>query len=353
MKSLDKLLQFKTVQNALFFGLLIFATIIFIWLIQDFIAPIFWAVVLAIVFNPLYKKLLRSVGNRKNIASLITIIAIIFIVVIPVYATGTLVVKESFNFYQTLSESQENIVGNITEVAELFGNANVDAEAIEARATSFVQTVVTWLSEQALSIGQGTFSIVVKLLLMIYILFFIFRDGKRIANTLMGALPLGDEREKKLYDRFCSITRAIFKGTLVIAIIQGAIGGILFWIAGIDGAVLWAVVMGFLSVIPAVGPAIIWLPAGLFLLLTGAIWQGILVLVVGALFISLIDNILRPTLVGRDTRMPDAIILLSTLGGLSLFGITGFIVGPIIAGFFLSMWQMFESDYQSELELHG
>jgi predicted PurR-regulated permease PerM len=152
-----------------------------------------------------------------------------------------------------------------------------------------------------------------------------------------------------LFERFTTTTRAVAKGTVAIAILQGALGGIAFAIAGVSAPTLWGVAMTFMAVIPAIGPGIIWLPAGIILLLTGSIWQGVFILIVGGLLVSLIDNLLRPILIGRETKMPDALILLATLGGLATFGISGFIVGPIIAAFFLSLWSIFEEKYHTEL----
>ena len=353
MKTLDELLKFGVIQNTLFFGLLILATVGFVWLIQDFIAPIFWAVVLTIVFYPI-QKMWVSVVKQKSVAALLSILTLLVIVVVPLYVTGTLVVEESFRFYERVAFGDNGgFMEEVSNAARFLEPLGFEDEVVKEKLTSVATFVINWLSEQAVAISQSTFGFIVKLLLMFYILFFTFRDGPKIANKLMEVLPLGDRREKKIYERFSSVTRAIFKGTLVIAIIQGAIGGILFFIAGIEGALLWAVVMAILSIIPAIGPTVIWLPAGAILILSGDYTGAVVILAGGAVFISLVDNVLRPVLVGRDTAMPDAIILLSTLGGLSLFGITGFIVGPIIAGFFLSMWTMFSEDYKGELERHG
>jgi len=319
--------------------------------------PIFWAVVLAIVFNPVKHRLLALFGN-KTLASLLTLLLIIIILFIPLWVIGGLVVQESIDVYSrfsgaSMSASQSSLINKTVFVLSRLEAYGIEEELIRSKLTSFTQTTSAWLARQAVVFGQATFSVVVSFLLMMYILFFLLRDGPKIGKTIFHVLPLGDEREAGLFINFVRITRSIFKGTLVIAILQGTVGGILFWIAGIDSVILWAVVMTLLSIIPAIGPALIWLPAGIVLLLTGALWQGVLILAGGFIVISLIDNILRPILVGRDVKIPDAIILISTLGGLTLFGITGFIIGPVIAGFFLSMWKIFEVDYREELETQG
>lgn len=349
--------RFLKIQNLFFFGLLIGATVAFIWLINDFIMPLFWAVVLAIVFNPVQKKWLEVV-KRKNIASFLTLLSILIIIFVPLWIVGGLVIEESFQFYNRISSvdvssTQTSLLNETVAVLGYFERFGIEQEVIKGKLTSFAQTASQWLAKEAVRFGQATFGVIVSFLLMLYLLFFLLRDGPSIGKKIMLVLPLGDIREEALFKNFAVITRSIFKGTLVIAVIQGAIGGVLFWIAGIDSALLWAVIMMFLSIIPVIGPALIWLPAGIVLLLTGALWQGALVLAGGIIIISVIDNILRPILVGRDTKIPDAIVLISTLGGLTLFGITGFIIGPIIAGFFLSMWKIFEVDYQEELEITG
>lgn len=352
-----RLTRFFTVQNTFFFGLLALATVAFIWLIQDFIMPIFWAVVLAIVFNPVQNKWLLILGN-KTAASFLTLFTIIIVLFVPLWIVGGLVIEESVNVYnrfsnESIEASQTNLINQTIIVLSYFERYGIEQEVIKEKFISFVQTASQWFAQQAVVFAQATFSVVVNFFLMIYILFFLLRNGQTIGETILHVLPLGAERERGLFINFTRITRSIFKGTLVIAVIQGVIGGVLFWIAGIDGAVLWAVIMTLLSIIPAIGSAIIWFPAGIVLLLTGALWQGALVLSGGILIISLIDNILRPILLRRDVKIHDAIILISTFGGLTLFGITGFIIGPIIAGFFLSMWKIFEIDYREELETQG
>jgi predicted PurR-regulated permease PerM len=180
---------------------------------------------------------------------------------------------------------------------------------------------------------------------MLYLLFFFLRDGPRLLEGLVRALPLDDHRERHLLERFAEVSRATIKGTLVVGIAQGAIGGIAFAMLGISAPVLWGVVMALLSILPAVGTALVWLPAAIVLLASGKIVSGVALILIGVFVIGLVDNVLRPILVGHDTRMPDYLILLSTLGGLAGFGLAGIIIGPIIAAFFLSVWHMAEQDF--------
>ena len=351
-------MEFNRIKQSFFFGLLALVSLAFLYIIHGFLMPIFWAIVFAILFNPVQQKWLSITKKRAGFSSFLTIITILLIVFIPLSIVGSLVLKESVDFYQQLSTTntegvQIDFFDKIAVVSRYLEDFGVEEAEFKERITAFGGQASSWLASQAVVFGQNTFSVIGQLFVMMYILFFMLRDGPSMEKWLIHILPLGDRKERRLFARFVSTTRAVIKGTFVIGIIQGAIGGILFWIAGIKGAVLWAVLMTLLSVIPAVGPALVWFPTGILLLFTGSIWQGILILVGGGLVISLIDNILRPRLIGKDTQMPDTFILISTLGGLSIFGITGFVIGPIIAGFFIAMWHMFEEQYRRELELHG
>jgi predicted PurR-regulated permease PerM len=175
------------------------------------------------------------------------------------------------------------------------------------------------------------------------------RDGNKLIELLIRALPLGDARERLLFAKFAEVTRATVKGNMVIAIIQGSLGGLIFWILGIPVALLWGVAMAIVSLIPAVGPALIWLPVAIYLLATGQTADAIILVAFGAIVIGLIDNILRPILVGRDTKMPDYIVLLSTLGGLAIVGINGFVVGPLIAALFMAFWGIFIREINNQV----
>jgi predicted PurR-regulated permease PerM len=173
----------------------------------------------------------------------------------------------------------------------------------------------------------------------------LLRDGSQLFATLIRVLPLGDGRKRQLLAKFADVSLATIKGTLVVGIVQGAIGAILFWALGIPAPVFWGSLMAVFSVLPAVGPGLIWLPAAVILLGMGQIVKGIVLIAAGVLVIGLVDNVLRPVLVGRDTQMPDYLVLLATLGGLAIFGVSGFVIGPVIAAFFLVVWDMFAQEF--------
>ena len=184
---------------------------------------------------------------------------------------------------------------------------------------------------------------------MLYLLFFFLRDGQRLHRQLRAAIPLRTQHERALLEKVTVVIPATVKGNMVVAILQGSLGGAIFWILGIQGPLLWGAFMALLALVPAVGAAVIWLPVAIYLLATGLIWKGIVLLVYGILVISLADNVVRPILVGKDTKMPDYVILVSTLGGLAVFGVNGFIVGPLVAALCIAVWDIF-AENRSQFE---
>jgi predicted PurR-regulated permease PerM len=227
-------------------------------------------------------------------------------------------------------------------------STGLDPARLQSQLSSSAVQLSQLVASRALAIGQDTLRITVYFFLMLYLLFFFLRDGQRILAAATRALPLGDERERLLLRRFAEVSRATLKGTLVVAIVQGTIGGVAFSVIGIGAPVLWGVAMAVLSIVPVVGSALVWFPAAVVLILGGQLVAGIALILVGALVMGVVDNLLRPVLVGRDTRMPDYLILLSTLGGLAAFGLAGVVIGPIIAAFFLAVWRMASEEFSHE-----
>jgi predicted PurR-regulated permease PerM len=342
-------------QRAFFFALLFAVTLAFLWLIRAFLQPIFWAVALGIVVFPLHEWLERKLAPRASLAALASVLLVILIVVLPLTGIAAAVTSEAAALYQRLSTSGVQLTGLVAEAQEhvpqvvaALERLGVDPARLEAQISSAAVTASRVIASRALSIGQDAIRIAIFFVLMLYLLFFFLRDGRRLLDGLVRALPLGDHREQHLLERFAEVSRATIKGTVVVGAVQGAIGGIAFAILGIGAPVLWGVIMALLSILPAVGPSLVWLPAAIILFVNGQIASGVVLVAVGVLVIGLVDNVLRPILVGRDTRMPDYLILLSTLGGLAGFGLAGIIIGPIIAAFFLSVWHMAEHEFGPE-----
>ena len=216
-----------------------------------------------------------------------------------------------------------------------------DFDTLQRRTVAALAQGSLFIATQAFSIGQNTFELLASLFITLYLAFFLIRDGDRVVRTVRWAIPLAPEHAQVLVEKFTTVIRATVKGNLLVAAIQGALGGLAFWFLGVGGALLWAVVMAFLSLLPAIGAGLVWLPVAVYFLMTGATWQGIALVAYGVLVIGLIDNLLRPVLVGNDLRLPDYLVMMTTLGGMVVFGINGFVIGPAIAAMFVAVWHIY------------
>jgi len=212
---------------------------------------------------------------------------------------------------------------------------------VEQRLATVLTKGIQLLAGKVLSLGQNTMEFVVSLFIMLYLLFFLLRDGDDLARRITGAIPMRPQLQRKLAGRFTTVLRATVKGNLVVAVVQGGLGGLIFWILGLNAPVLWGAFMAVLSLLPAVGTGLVWLPTAVYLVVTGATAKGIILAAYGLLVIGSVDNVLRPILVGKDTQMPDYVVLLSTLGGLATFGFNGLIIGPMVAAMFITVWDIF------------
>ncbi len=349
-----------TIQDVSFFLLVALTTLAFLALIGSFLMPVFWAAVLATVFFPLQRRYVAGLGGRRSLAALATILTIIGLVVVPLFLVGLAMSREAVQLHEQIASGAIDLqaplrfLRRITPLAsDYLGRLGVDIEGMGQRLSTSAVAVTQFVASRALGIGQDLLRVTALFFLMLYILFFFLRDGSRLVATLIRVLPLGDVRERQLLAKFAEVSVATIKGTLVVGIVQGAIGGGLFWALGIPAPVFWGTLMAVFSLLPAVGPGLVWGPAAVILLGLGEIVKGIVLIAAGVIVIGLVDNVLRPILVGRDTQMPDYLVLLSTLGGLAVFGVSGFVIGPVIAAFFLVVWEMFAQEHAERPTTHG
>ena len=343
-------------RHPFFIGLLAVASIGFFLLLWRFWQPIFWAAVLGIVFRPVETRFARRFPGRATLASVLTLILIFFTVLMPAIFLASAVAVEAADVYERIQSGELDygaVIGWIQGVLPQFGEwtarFGIDLNDLSQKLSAAAVTGTQFIASLALSAGQNAATFVVMFFLMLYLLFYILRDGDRMLQHLHQAIPLPDEQERRLFSKFSEVARATVKGTLLVGLVQGFLGAIIFLILGIQGPVFWGLVMVILSVIPAVGTGLVWGPAAIFLFISGNWVQGLILIAYGVLVIGLVDNLLRPILVGRDTKMPDYLILFSTLGGLSLVGITGFVLGPVIAALFLASWSMYGEEPASLL----
>lgn len=340
-------------QKKAFLLLLTVVTLAFGWIVWPFYGAIFWGVVLAILFRPLYRRLLAAVGRRHNLASALTVILCLLIVILPVTLITISLLQEAAHVFERI-RSRELDFGTYFQqmidalpswainLLDRFGLAQFSTmqETLSASAAQASQIV----AKQAVNVGQNMLALLISFGIMLYLLFFLLRDGAQLSERIEQAIPLATEHKRRLFGKFATVIRATVKSNIVVAATQGALGAAMFWFLGIQGVLLWGVVMAALSLLPIVGPSLVWMPVAAYFLLTGAIWQGVTLILFGVLAIGLVDNVLRPVLVGKDTRMPDYIVLISTIGGLALIGLNGFVIGPVIAAMFMAAWDLFSSE---------
>jgi predicted PurR-regulated permease PerM len=343
----------RSAERISFVVVIVLVTIAFVFLLLPFYSAVLWAVILAILFNPLQRWLETKLGNRKGLAAALSVLACICIVVIPGAIILTSLAQQATGLYDRISSGQTDPAemaqqfrdGLPAFVMDLLARFDLGTfEEIQQRVTSFLSEAAQTIATRLVAIGQGTLQLVVGLGVMLYVLFFLFRDGPGLIAKITKASPLSTHHTSYILDKFRSVVKATVKGNVIIALIQGTIGGIAFWLLGIPAALLWGVFMAVLSLLPAVGAAIVWAPVAAYLFLSGDYIRGGILIAVGALVIGLVDNLLRPPLVGAGTKMPDYMVLVSTLGGLALVGINGFVVGPLIAALFITVWSLFTDD---------
>lgn len=340
----------QTVHNKSLVILLGLVTAAFIWILLPFYGAVFWAVILGILFAPMQRRLQLKLGWQRNFTSALTLGICLVIAILPMIILGILLVQEGTAVYKRIESGELDIAGYVAHFKHslpayfqhLLDRAGLgELEGLREKIVKSAVSGNEFITSQAFSFGQGTFDFLVSFFIMLYLLFFFLRDGAELARKMRTAVPLEEHQKRRLQLKFNRVVRATVKGNLVVAMTQGALGGLIFWFLDIPSALLWAVLMAFLSLLPAVGAGIVWAPVAVFFLFSGAIWQGVVLGLFGVFVIGLVDNVLRPILVGKDTKMPDYLILISTLGGLAIFGLNGFVIGPLIAALFMSSWSIF------------
>jgi predicted PurR-regulated permease PerM len=338
--------------------LVVAVSVLFLAVAWPFLEPLLLGALLAGLFHPLYRWITRLLGGRESFGAVLTLLALFILVLGPVSTFLGIVVQQAlsvsdqaipwlrehlgaastFNLHDWLVQRFPALADYVPSQEQLLQHVGTAAKSTGA----FLVTVLSRMT-------ATTATFILNLFVMLYAMFFFFKDGRKILERIFYYLPLSDEDETRMLARFTSITRATIKGTVVIGIIQGTLAGIAFWVAGIQGAAFWGTIMTILSIVPGIGAALVWVPAVIILFINGQYVAATLLLAYCAAVVGTIDNFLRPALVGRDAKMPDLLILIGTLGGLFLFGPIGFIVGPIVCGLFLTVWDIYGATFKEVL----
>lgn len=332
---------------ALFLALVTLALTLIVW---PFVAPLLWSALAAIVFQPLFQRIASLMPRHPNRAALATLSIIVVAVVIPAIAIGSIVLEQAIELYGALSTGRFNIAvlfDTIHDALPVQLRQIVDrteyAEyaVVQQRIEQLLRESAGLIAREAVSIGGSAFAFVLALGVALYVIYFLLRDGLSVGHRIIETLPLERSIADRVGTAFVQIVRATIKGSVVVGLVQGALGAITFWIVGMPSAILFGLLMAIFSLLPALGPAIVWLPVAIYLFATGDIWQAGTVVASGIAVIGMADNVLRPILVGRDTGIPDWIVLITTLGGIASIGLSGIVLGPLAAGLFLAGWTIY------------
>lgn len=348
-------MQLKSLNVTFFFLVFLAVGISVFFIFQPFLTAIVAAAILTALFKRPYHWFERVTHGRRGLSAFFTCLLVIAIIVTPLFLILSLAVSEASALYRVVTQEsglQQSIEGVFSVVrsapyaGSLFDTAAFDQNQIIDDIKNLSQNALGLLQ----AAYQGVTHFVFWVFIMFFTLFYFLIDGKKTLRSLMSLSPLKNEHDELLIQKFVSISRATLKGTLVIGAIQGLLGGLTFWIAGVPSPAIWGLVMILFSIIPMVGSTVVWLPAGVILLLLGNVWQGIFILAVGLGIISVIDNVLRPKLVGQDTQMHPLLVFFATLGGISFFGLPGFIIGPIIVSLFMALSEIYSIEFRDQLK---
>lgn len=330
-------------------------SLLFLAVIWPFLQALLVAALLAGFCRPLYVSLTKLFRGRKSLAAATTLLILFFLIVGPLSAFLGLVVRQAVSISETAIPWAQSHFGSATtfdahgwlvQKFPLLADFIPSQKEIVNSAGNAVKATGGFLVSSASAFTAGTAGFLLNFFVMIYAVFFFLKDGRVILEKIFYYMPLSHEDETRMLDRFVSVTRATVKGTLFIGLIQGGLAGIAFYFAGIDGAAFWGTVMVILSIVPGIGAALIWVPAVIYLYVIGETVAATALGIWCAAVVGTVDNVLRPTLVGKDAEMPDLMILVGTLGGLFFFGPVGFIIGPIVCGLFLTVWDIYGTAFR-------
>lgn len=336
-----------------FYVLLGLSTLLFLYLMMPFFYPIFWAAVIATIFMPVHQYLCRKVKS-PTLSATIVLLMIMLIIILPAGVIGSLLLTESMELYGALDANSASIEQQIQDISKkittnpYMSRLHIDTAFLTANLAEGAKSFANYIIQSLKDLTQNTIVFAVNFAIMLYTLFFFIRDGHKFVRMIMKLLPLEQTREAPILERFSATARATLKVTLILGGIQGILGGLIFFLTGVKGALTWGTLMLFTSIVPAIGCSLVWAPVGIVMVMMGHFWDGMIILAFGVIVISHVDALLRPLLLGREVQMHTLLIFLSTLGGLALFGISGFVIGPIITSLMQALWEMNDELYKSD-----
>ena len=316
-------------------------------MIQPFLSVILWATVLVILFHPVHRRLRQRIRS-PSLAALVSCLLVILIILVPVTLITLAVINELGNAVVTVQQGADYLLdpnSRITGPILTFLGQYIDINQLRSEEflVERIRGVSGQLASRTLGFIGGLVGAIVQTFFVIFTMYYFFRDGENISRSVRDSLPLEREQADSIMIRTREVIDASVYGVITIAIIQGTLGGLAFWALGLRSAIIWAVVMTFLSMVPMLGAFIVWVPAAIYLALTGHWVKALILAAWGTLVIGMIDNFLRPKLVGSRTRLHELLIFFSVLGGLNVFGVLGVVLGPVVLAITLSLIDVYRA----------
>lgn len=332
---------------------------VFFQMIRSFLLALVMAAISTGLTYPLYKRLLKRFGGRQTAAAIGLLVMMLVVVVTPlifflgIAGSQATAISQSVSPWISEHLSEPTELGKLLERLPFIDRIEAYKEPIMEKLGEMTSVVSSFLVNSISDATRGTVGFFFDLFIMLYAMFFFLIYGRDLLDQVMRYVPLRQRDKTLLLDKFVSVSKATLKGTIIVGIVQGGLAGLAFAVVGIEGAAFWGTIMVVLSIIPGVGTALVWVPAVIYLFAVGRIVPAIGLLLWCAIVVGTVDNFLRPILVGKDTEMPDILIMLSTLGGLFMFGAVGFVIGPIIAALFVAVWRIFGETFGDVLSEPG
>lgn len=337
-----------------FIGWLTLASVVALGLISaSFWPALLWATILALLFRPVYLRL--ALGGKTGLASLATVTVVLLCLIIPALIIALLIASELNTIANSplatdpkvLTAKADMLLSSLPDWASnwLASKGVSDAGDLGTYLVSQLQANIQQIGQSALSVGQSLLGIVLTVLMTLYLLFFFLIQGSGMVRQFKAVVPLAGPTKRNLGERIATLVRSTVKGTALVALLQGTIGGIIFAVLGLPSPLIWGTVMAFATLLPVIGTGLVWLPTAIYLLASGQTWQGVALIFCGVFIIGGADNVARPMIVGRDTGLPDWVVLISTLGGVGLFGFHGVVLGPVVAGVTVALLELYRNSH--------
>ncbi|MBK1631512.1 hypothetical protein CKO31_12315 [Thiohalocapsa halophila] len=340
-------------------GLVAVISLLFLGMIAQFLMAILMAGLFSALTQPVFHWLTRLFGGNRYLGAAVNLLLLVLVVLLPVTLLAGIVIAQAVDVGRSLTPIAVQFVRepeafitwlhNLPYYQEVMAYEDELKNQLAASIEAAGSFLVGGLSQVAIS----TANLLFMALVFLYTFFFFQLDGHKVVHAILYYLPLEDRVERRLLTKFTLVTQAMLKGTFLIGLLQGALAGIAFGVAGVPHAVFWGTVMAVLSIVPGIGSAVVWVPASIILMLQGSVVAGVGLFLFCALVVGSIDNLLRPILVGKDTNMHELMIFFGTLGGLFTFGMAGLLIGPVIASLFLTIWEIYGEAFHDVLPAVG